>query len=309
MEAVLLLSLPITHEDVLDAARQIRGVTIRTPVVPWGDVRLKAENRQLTGSFKIRGAYNAVSRLSDEQLSHGVIAISSGNHAQAVAKAAQLMATTAVVAMPSDSSAYKRSATEALGAEIVEFDRFARDREDVLRELLADTKRTFIPPYDHPHVMAGQGTAALELIEETGELDVLVVPVSGGGLISGCGTIAKHLCPDLRLVGVEPEAANDTKLSLDAGERIWIEAPRTIADGLRTQIPGELTFEVNRRLVDELVLVSDDEIREAMAFLRDELDEVVEPSGAVGVAALRSERVDVSTKRVGVILSGGNVSD
>jgi threonine dehydratase len=278
-------------------------------VVVWGDVRLKAENRQLTGSFKIRGAYNAVSRLSSEELEHGVIAISSGNHAQAVAKACQLVGTTAVIAMPSDSSPLKRAATEALGAEIIAFDRFARDREDVLRELLADTKRTFIPPYDHPQVMAGQGTAALELLEDVGELDVLIVPVSGGGLIAGCGTIAKHLRPGLRLVGVEPEAANDTKLSLERGERVWIEAPRTIADGLRTQIPGELTFEVNRRLVDELVLVSDDEIREATAFLREELGEVVEPSGAVGVAALRAGRLaDVAGRRVGIILSGGNVA-
>ena len=276
-------------------------------MLSWEDVRLKAENRQLTGSFKIRGAYNAVSRLSAEQLAHGVIAISSGNHAQAVAKAAQLMGTTAVIAMPADSSPVKRSGAEALGATIVEFDRFARDRSDVMRELLADSQRTFIPPYDHPHVMAGQGTAALELIEDAGALDVLVVPVSGGGLIAGSGTIAKHLCPRLRLVGVEPSAADDTKRSLDAGERVWIEAPRTIADGLRTQIPGELTFEVNRRLIDDLVLVSDDEIRDAMELLRDEVGEVVEPSGAVGVAALMTKRVDVEGARVGVILSGGNV--
>ena len=170
--------------------------------------------------------------------------------------------------MPEDSSPLKRGATEALGATVVLFDRFARDREDVLRELLADSKRCFVPPYDHPHVMAGQGTAALELLEDAGDIDVLVVPISGGGLMAGCGTIAKHLNPNMRLVGVEPEAADDTRRSLDVGERIWIEAPVTIADGLRTQIPGELTFEINRQLVDDVVLVSDDEIRDAMGLLR-----------------------------------------
>jgi threonine dehydratase len=315
VEAVLLLSLAIGPQDVLDARERLMGVAVRTPVLTsaalddavGSTVLCKAENRQVTGSFKIRGAYNCSSRFPDEQLAHGLIAISSGNHAQAVAKSAQLLGTTAVIAMPDDSSPLKRRATKALGATVVGFDRFARDREDVLRELLADSKRCFVPPYDHPHVMAGQGTAALELLEDAGDIDVLVVPISGGGLMAGCGTIAKHLNPKLRLVGVEPEAADDTKRSLAAGERIWIEAPVTIADGLRTQIPGELTFEINRRLVDDMVLVSDDEIRDAIALVRSALGEVVEPSGAAGVAALLSHGLDVSGRRIGVILSGGNV--
>lgn len=289
---------------------------MRTPVLSSArlddavdaNVFCKAENRQLTGSFKIRGAYNCASRFPKRQLDHGLIAISSGNHAQAVAKSAQLLGTTAVIAMPEDSSPVKRERTEALGATIVGFDRFARDREDVLRELLADSKRCFVPPYDHPHVMAGQGTAALELFEDAEDIDVLVVPISGGGLMAGSGTIAKHLNPNVRLIGVEPEAADDTKRSFAEGERIWIEAPVTIADGLRTQIPGELTFEINRRLVDEVVLVTDDEILEAMRLLRESLGEVVEPSGAVGVAALLGGHVQAAHTRVGVILSGGNVA-
>ena len=301
---------------MLDARERLAGIAVHTPVLTSAalddavdaTVLCKAENRQVTGSFKIRGAYNCASRFAEERLAHGLIAISSGNHAQAVAKSAQLLSTTAVIAMPDDSSPLKRAATERLGATIVGFDRFARDREDVLRELLADSKRCFVPPYDHPHVMAGQGTAALELLEDADDVDVLVVPISGGGLMAGCATIAKHLNPNIRLVGVEPEAADDTRRSLDAGERIWIEAPVTIADGLRTQIPGELTFEINRRLVDDVVLVSDDEIREAMALLRTTLGETVEPSGAVAVAALLSGRVPAHHRRVGVILSGGNVA-
>jgi threonine dehydratase len=315
VEAVLLLTLAIGPRDVFDARERLHDVAIRTPVIEHAlfhdrvgaEVFCKAENRQLTGSFKIRGAYNAASRLAPEQLAHGLIAISSGNHAQAVAKSAQLLGTTAVIAMPEDSSPLKRKATEALGATVVTFDRFARDREDVLRELLAGSDRAFIPPYDHPHVIAGQGTAALELLEDVERLDVLVVPVSGGGLIAGSATIAKHLDPSIQVVGVEPEAANDTQRSLAAGERVWIEAPVTIADGLRTQIPGELTFEINRRLVDDLVTVTDDEIRDAMAFLQLEASEVVEPSGAVGIAALFSGRLKVRGLKVGVILSGGNV--
>jgi threonine dehydratase len=271
-------------------------------------VLCKAEHRQVTGSFKIRGAYNCASRFPSEQLEHGLIAISSGNHAQAVAKSAQLLSTTALIAMPEDSSPLKREATERLGATVIGFDRFARDREDVLRELLADSKRCFVPPYDHPHVMAGQGTAALELLEDAGDIDVLVVPISGGGLMAGCGTIATHLNPNMRLIGVEPEAADDTKRSFEQGERIWIEAPVTIADGLRTQIPGELTFEINRHLVDEVVLVSDDEIRDAMALVRSALGEIVEPSGAVAIAALLAGHVQAPHQRVGVILSGGNVA-
>lgn len=301
----------VEFADVIAASERLSGVAVRTPAVPTriagADVACKAENRQVTGSFKIRGAYNCASRFSTDELARGLVAISSGNHAQAVAKSAQLLGTTAMIVMPEDSSAVKRAATETLWAEVIAFDRFARDRDDVLEELLASSGRCFVPPYDHPHVIAGQGTVALELLEDAGELDVLIVPVSGGGLIAGCGVAAKAIRPSIRLVGVEPETAADTKRSLDAGERVWIEAPVTIADGLRVQTPGELTFEINRRLVDEIVLVTDDEIAQAMSFLRDEVGEVVEPSGAVGIAALLTEGVRANGQRVGVILSGGNV--
>jgi threonine dehydratase len=209
--------------------------------------------------------------------------------------------------MPEDAASAKREATAAYGAEIVSFDRYAQDRDDVAAALIADRGGAFIPPYDHPDVMAGQGTAALELFEEIDELDVLLVPVSGGGLIAGCGTAAKALRPRLHLVGVEPETADDTRRSLLAGRRVSIPAPDTIADGLQVTVPGELTFEVNRRNVDEIVLVSDAEIVDAMRFLFDRVKTVVEPSGAVGVAALLNGRIDARGKRVGVIVSGGNV--
>ncbi|MEX2394726.1 MAG: threonine/serine dehydratase [Actinomycetota bacterium] len=301
----------ITIANVESAAEQLRGIALRTPVMRFdafgSSVACKLENRQVTGSFKIRGAYNCASRLSEDQLAHGLVAISSGNHAQAVAKSAQLLGTSALIAMPEDSSEFKLDATRALGAEIVLFDRFARDRDDILRELLATSERAFIPPYDHPHVMAGQGTAALELFDEVADIDLLLVPMSGGGLMAGSATVAKARNPSIRVVGVEPETANDTQLSLANGERVWIEAPVTIADGLRVQTPGELTFEVNRRLVDEVVTVTDDEIVDAMALMK-ERGETVEPSGAVGIAALQSGRVDAAGQRAGVIISGGNVS-
>ncbi len=298
----------VTLDDVLDAQRRLEGVAVRTPVLEAtiAGVRtvLKCENRQATGSFKIRGAYNCASRFASAELERGLVAISSGNHAQAVARTAQILGTSALIAMPEDSSELKLEATRELGAEIVSFDRFARDREDVLREVLTSSKRCFVPPYDHPHVIAGQGTATLELLDDAGGIDVLVVPVSGGGLIAGSSIAAKGRDPAIRIVGVEPEAGDDTKRSFAAERRIWIEAPRTIADGLRCQIPGEVTFPINRRTVDEIVTVSDDEIREALSVLAG-LGEKVEPSGAVGVAALMVGRV--AGRRPAAILSGGNV--
>jgi threonine dehydratase len=300
----------VSLQDIVDAQQRLDGVAEQTPIVRsrigGGDVVLKCENRQVTGSFKIRGAYNCASQLSPEQLAGGLVAISSGNHAQAVAKSAQLLSTTALIAMPEDSSPLKIERTRALGAEIVFFDRFRKDREEVLVELLKDSGRSFIPPYDHPHVIAGQGTAALELFEQAGEIDALIVPVSGGGLIAGCGIVAKAHNPKLRLIGVEPRAGDDTFRSLRAGERVWIEAPVTIADGLRAQIPGEVTFPINQAQIDEVVTVTDQAILSAVGFLRDRVGEAVEPSGAVGVAALLSRRVNPDGQRVGVILSGGN---
>jgi threo-3-hydroxy-L-aspartate ammonia-lyase len=305
----------IDIRDVRAAAEQIAGVANRTPVLTSrtlderlsARVFLKAENYQRTGSFKFRGAYNRTSRLSDEELSRGVVAVSSGNHAQAVALAAKLLGTTAVILMPSDAPDAKRLATASYGAEIIEFDRYAQDRDVLVSELVARHGGTFVPPYDHPHIMAGQGTAGLELVEEAGPLDVLVAPVSGGGLIAGCGVAAKTLCPGVRLVGVEPMTADDTRRSLEAGERLRTPVARTIADGLQVDTPGELTFEVNRRQIDEIVLVSDAEIVDAMRFAHDTMKTVVEPSGAAALASLLAGRLDIAGQRVGVILSGGNI--
>ncbi|MCX4766986.1 threo-3-hydroxy-L-aspartate ammonia-lyase [Streptomyces sp. NBC_01275] len=306
---------PITLDDVRDAAARLKGVAHRTPVLRsrtldalvGAEVLLKCENFQRVGAFKFRGAYNAASRLTPEQLSRGIAAYSSGNHAQAVALAARELGAAAVIVMPEDAPRSKRRATEAYGAEIVTYDRYGGDRVAIAEALAADRGLTLIPPYEHPHVMAGQGTAALELLEEAGELDVLLAPVGGGGLIAGSATAAKALHPGIRIVGVEPEAGDDTKRSLEAGRRIEIPVPRTIADGQALHIPGELTFSVNRRLVDEIALVSDDEIRAAMRFAFERLKIVVEPSGATPLAALLAGRVDSLPRRVGVIVSGGNV--
>jgi threonine dehydratase len=302
-------------DDVRSAAVRIAGVAHRTPVLTsrtlderaGASVFLKAENLQRVGAFKFRGAYNAVSRLSEEQLAKGIAAYSSGNHAQAVALAARELGSTAVIVMPEDTPRSKLEAVAGYGAEIVFYDRYTGDREALGRQLADERGLALIPPYEHPHVIAGQGTAALELFEDVGALDVLVVPVGGGGLMAGSATVAKGL-GDTRVVGVEPVAGDDTKRSLAAGERVSIPVPRTIADGQAASIPGEITFAINRELVDEIVLVSDDEIRDGLRFAFDRLKTVVEPSGATGLAALLSGRLAVpSGARVGVILSGGNV--
>jgi threonine dehydratase len=306
---------PITLDDVRSAADQIKGVAHRTPVVTsrtldaivGARVFLKCENLQRIGAFKFRGAYNAVSRLSPEQLAKGIAAYSSGNHAQAVALAARELGSTAVIVMPEDTPASKLAAVAGYGAEIITYDRYTGNREAIGAALAAERGLALIPPYEHPHVMAGQGTAALELLEEVGELDSLLVPVGGGGLMAGSATAAKGLQPDIRMVGVEPEAGDDTMRSLDAGERVAIPVPRTIADGQAASIPGALTFSVNERLVDEIVLVSDDEIRTAMRFAFDRLKLVMEPSGATPLAALLAGRPAPLPPRVGLIVSGGNV--
>lgn len=306
---------PVTLDDVLDAAARLKGVAHRTPVLRsrtldtlvGAEVHLKCENFQRVGAFKFRGAYNAASRLTPEQLTRGIAAFSSGNHAQAVALAARELGTTAVIVMPEDAPASKRAATEGYGAEIVTYDRYTGDREAIAQALAAERGLALIPPYDHPHVMAGQGTAALELLEDAGELGALLTPVGGGGLIAGSATAAKGRYPGIRMIGVEPEAGDDTRRSLEAGRRISIPVPRTIADGQALDRPGELTFSVNRRLVDEIALVSDDEIRAAMRFAFERLKIVVEPSGATPLAALLSGRVGDLPDRVGVIVSGGNV--
>lgn len=305
---------PLTLDDVRDAAAQIKGVAHRTPVLRsrtldqlvGAEVLLKCENFQRIGAFKFRGAYNAASRLTPEQLARGIAAYSSGNHAQAVALAARELGTTAVILMPEDVPASKRAATEGYGAEVVTYDRYTGDRVAIGEALAAERGLALIPPYEHPHVMAGQGTAALELVEEVGELDAIVVPVGGGGLIAGTATAVKGLHPRTRVIGVEPEAGDDTKRSLEAYHRVH---PRAAHHRRRTsgRHPGELTFSVNQRLVDEIALVSDEEIRDAMRFAFERLKIVIEPSGATPLAALLAGRAGQLPGRVGMIVSGGNI--
>jgi threo-3-hydroxy-L-aspartate ammonia-lyase len=301
----------IEPADVEAAAQRLAGIAHRTPVltsrtldgIAGASVHLKAENFQRGGAFKFRGAYNKIASLPDDVRSRGVLAFSSGNHAQAVAIAAALLDARATIVMPEDAPQAKLDATRGYGAEVILYDRWRDDREEIGSRLSAERGVALVRPYDDPLVMAGQGTAALELLAEVSDLDVLVAPVGGGGLIAGCATVAKPR--GLRVVGVEPEAGDDTARSLAAGERIQGGVPHTIADGLQAPSPGELTFAVNRELVDEIVTVSDAEIVDAMVFLFDRLKLVVEPSGAVGVAALLAGRIDGA--RIGIVLSGGNV--
>ncbi len=307
----------ISLDDVQAAARRIEGVAHRTPVLTsraldeatGATVLLKAENLQRVGAFKFRGAYNAVASLEPAERRRGVATVSSGNHAQALALAAQLHGIPAAILMPDDAPAGKLAATEGYGAEVIRFDRYAGDREELLAELVADRGLVPVHPYDDERVMAGQGTVATELFEQAGPVDVLLVCVGGGGLVSGCATAAKALRGDVRVIGVEPEAGDDVKQSLAAGERIRIDVPRTIADGQQLPVPGELTFDVIRERVDDVVLASDPEIVDAMRFLFERVKTVTEPSGACAVAALLAGRVpDVEGLRVGVTISGGNVS-
>jgi len=295
----------IGPDDVRAAARVLEGVAHRTPVLRsrtlGGHVVLKPENLQRAGAFKFRGAYNKISQLPPGA---EVFAYSSGNHAQATALASRLLGRKATILMPTDAPASKVAATRGYGAEIVTYDRYTEDREAIARELAAERGAELVPPFDDELVMAGQGTAALELLEDAGAVDTLVTPVGGGGLISGCAVIAKELGVR-RVVGVEPQAGDDWRRSLAAGEPTSVEVPRTIADGLQTPSPGRLTWEVGRRYVDEIVTVTDEQIVDAMRFLFERLKLVVEPSGAVGVAALLNGLVDAPS--LGIVLSGGNV--
>jgi threonine dehydratase len=301
--------------DVEVAAKRLAGVAHRTPVVTsrtldervGARVHIKAECFQRGGAFKFRGAYNKISSLAPDALARGVVAYSSGNHAQAVALAAKLLGTTATIVMPEDAPTAKLEATRGYGAEVVTYDRWTESREEIGASLAAERGLELVPPYDDPLVMAGQGTAALELLDAVPDVDVLLVPVSGGGLIAGCSTVVKALRPECRVIGVEPATGNDTQQSLATGERVNVGVPRTIADGLQAPEPGALTFEVNRERVDEIVTVTDDEIVAAMVFLYDRLKLVAEPSGAITTAALLSGKLDVRDRTAGVILSGGNV--
>jgi threonine dehydratase len=306
----------VSLEDIQAAARRLAGAVVRTPALPadgWEHltgyrVVFKCENLQRTGSFKIRGALNKVLTLSPAERARGVVAFSSGNHAQAVALAARQVGTTALICMPRDAPTVKVEATRAHGAEVVFYDRHREDREAIARRLAAETGRVLVPPFDDPAIMAGQGTAALELVEDAGPLDALLGPVGGGGLMAGCSTAARALVPGIQIFGVEPETANDTALSLDKGERVTIPPPPTIADGVRLTSPGELTFPVLQANLAGVLLVSDDEIRAAVRRLAMGARLVVEPTGAVAAAAVLAGRLPLPRgARVGVVLSGGNV--
>jgi threonine dehydratase len=306
----------VTVEDVEAAATRIAGEVHRTPVLTsatlderaGATIQLKAEHLQRAGAFKIRGATNAIRLLDPDRLARGVVAFSSGNHAQAVALAAREAGAPATIVMPSDAPSSKLGATRAYGAATVTFDRARDDREAIAIALADRDGATLIRPYDDPAVIAGQGTCALELIDQAGAPDILVVPVGGGGLIAGCATVVEAAAPQTRVIGAEPEAADDTRRSLLEGARVEIAPPTTIADGLAVTAPGRLTFPVIQRLVDDVVTVSERQIVDAMVFLFERLKIVVEPSGAVGVAALLAGCVpDAAGRTVGVILSGGNV--
>ncbi|HTS66956.1 MAG TPA: threonine/serine dehydratase [Candidatus Acidoferrales bacterium] len=307
-------ALAIRAADVRAAAGRIRPLARRTPVMTSAGfdaeagarVHFKCENLQRGGAFKIRGASNLVLSLSPDALKHGVVAYSSGNHAQATAIAAKHVGVQATIVMPEDAPKSKMDSTRGHGARIVTYNRFKDSREAIAHSILKETGATLVPPFDHPMIMAGQGTAALELLEETGPLDALITPVGGGGLLAGCATIAKDLQPGIRVFGAEPEGANDTFLSMISGERTAIH-PDTIADGLRATKPGELTFPVLRQLVERIVLVSDDEIRAAVKFLLLRLKILAEPSGAVPVAAVLFRKLPPEIRSVGVVISGGNV--
>jgi threonine dehydratase len=304
--------LPIGIDDVHAAAERLHGVAHRTPVLSsrtlddrcGGRVLLKAENLQRIGAFKFRGAYNAVTALAPER---GVATASSGNHAQAVALSAALHGLRAVILMPQDAPPSKRAATEGYGAEVLEFDRYSDDRDQMAIDLARDRGLTLVHPYDEPLVMAGQGTAGLELLDEVEDLDVVLVPLGGGGLLSGVATAVKALSPRTRVVGVEPEASPDTQRSLRAGRRERVEIGRSIADGQLLPEPGERTFAVVSALVDDIATVSDEEIVATMRFLFERMKIVVEPSGASALAALMAGHVALDGARAGVVLSGGNV--
>jgi threo-3-hydroxy-L-aspartate ammonia-lyase len=308
------VSLP-TAADVEAAARRLAGVALHTPLLTsaaldamtGGRVFLKAETLQHTGSFKFRGAYNKLAAIPAEQRAGGVVAFSSGNHAQGVALAAKLLNIPAAIVMPNDAPPVKLAATRGYGAEVIVYDRLKESREAIAKNLAAERGVTLVPPFNDPHIIAGQGTAALELLEEIPDLDILVTPVGGGGLISGCAIAAKALRPSIQVIGVEAVGADDAKQSLARGEIVHIDPPDTIADGIRTQAIGALTFPIMRELLSDIVLVSDDEIIQALRFVFARMKIVVEPTGAVPIAAVMQNKIPANLKRVGVIVSGGNI--
>jgi len=308
------LQLRVTYENILEAAAVLNGKAHRTPVLTsrtvdrltGSRVFFKCENLQRGGAFKFRGAYNALHHLSPDQRRAGVVAYSSGNHAQAVALAGGLLGVPVVIVMPSDAPTVKIEATRGYGAEVVLYDRDRDDRESITAELALKRGLTAVPPFNDVHVIAGQGTAAKELIEETGPLDVLLVPCGGGGLLSGCAVAARALSPDSRAIGVEPALGDDVTRSFKTGSIQRVDNPATIADGARTSAPGDITFPLIQRYIADMLTVEDDELLRAMWYLWERLKTVVEPTGALGAAALLSAKLDARGQRVGVVLSGGN---
>lgn len=309
-------NLPISFEDVLRAEERLAGVAHRTPIFTSRTVDkmtgfrvfFKAENLQRAGAFKFRGAYNTLSQLSDEEKKRGVVAYSSGNHAQGVAYAAKLLGIPATIVMPTDAPQSKLAATRGYGADVVFHDRQTENRAEIAAEISRKTGAVIIPPFDHPYIMAGQGTAGLELMQDVPGLDVLITPVGGGGLLSGSATAAKGINPKIRVFGVETERSNDWWQSVRAGERIKIAPPDTIADGMRTQQPGELTFAVVQSLVEDILLVSEDEVKDAMRLILTRMKILAEPTGAVAPAAVLSGKLDAPAgAKIGVVISGGNV--
>ena len=311
--------LAISFADVERAADRLRGVAHRTPVVTsrtanaraGAELFFKCENLQRMGAFKFRGAYNALAQFTDEQRSRGAIAFSSGNHAQAIALSARLLSMPAIVIMPKDAPALKIEATRGYGADVVLYDRYSEDREAIGRRIAGERGMTLVPPYDHRDVMAGAGTAALELFEEVGALDALLVCVGGGGLVSGSAVAAQGMSPDCRVIGVEPAAGNDVQQSVERGEIVHIDVPRTIADGAQTQHAGQLTFPVIQALVWRMVTVDDAALVRTLRFFAERMKLVVEPTGVLGAAVAlegaNESGLDLRGRRVGVIVSGGNV--
>jgi threonine dehydratase len=305
----------IRFSEIEAARRRLAGIAHRTPVLSsrqfdeacGATVFFKAENFQRAGAFKFRGAYNKVRAELERREFDEVVAYSSGNHAQAVALVSQLLGKKATLVMPNDAPAAKLAATRGYGAEIVLYDRYTEKRDEIGERLVAERGALLVPPFDDPLIMAGQGTAAVELLEMVPDLDVLLVPVSGGGLIGGCASAARHLRARIEVYGVEPATADDTAQSLAAGKRIEIPVPRTVADGLQVPCPGELTFPIVQETVRGVLLVSDDEMVETLVWMLERMKVLVEPSGAAGAAAVRHRKADFAGRRVGVILSGGNL--
>lgn len=309
-----MLTLP-TFDDVTAASERIKGFAQRTPVMTsrtmnkelGAEVFFKCENLQRMGAFKFRGAFNALSKFDERQRKAGVVAYSSGNHAQAIALSASLLGIPATIVMPNDAPAAKMAATRGYGGKVVNYDRYTEDREQIGRDLAEKHGLTLIPPYDHPDVIAGQGTAAKELFEEVGELDVLFVSLGGGGLLSGSVLSTRALSPNCTLYGVEPEAGNDGQQSFRSGAIVHIDTPKTIADGAQTQHLGAFTFEIIRRDVNDILTASDAQLVECMRFFAERMKLVVEPTGCLGIAAARAMASELKGKRVGVMVSGGNV--